>query len=48
MKGYYSIDYEYNYILCFRTNSVLSNETYLTINSPMQKMYYNKKHPPIY
>lgn len=48
MKGHYSIDYEYDYILWFRTNSALSNETYLTINSQMQKCITTKRHHPIY
>lgn len=43
MKGHYSIDYEYDYILWFRTNSALSNETYLIIKSQMQKCITTKK-----
>lgn len=39
MEGHYSIDYECDYILWFRTNSTLSNETYLTINFQIHKMY---------
>lgn len=48
MKGHYSIDYEYDYILWFRTNSALSNETYLTIKSQMQKCITTKSYHPIY
>lgn len=46
MKGHYSIDYEYDYILWLRTNSTLSNETYLTIKLQiLKKMYYYKNWP---
>lgn len=48
MKEHYSIDYEYDYILWFRTNSGLSNETYFTIKSQMQKCIATKIHHPIY
>lgn len=47
MKGCCSTDCEYDYILRFRTNSALSNETHLTIKSQTPKRK-RKKHHPIY
>lgn len=45
MNGHVSIDYEYDYIIWFRTNSALSNKTHLTKESQMQKInkYSRKK-----